>query len=127
MPLDSWSGIVSNYLKPENFKASKGNFVVEDIKARQSKNDKGETVIKLEIYTTVGGVEYVFIPNYTNSKFLKSKVKTPQDLLGKKLFFEKIKVRNPQTNATVDSLSIVSIDKLPTENEEEEEVSEELI
>lgn len=108
--LDSWKGIVSNYLKAENLKEEEGSFVAEDVQVRERQNDEGEMRAQIEISTTVDEIEYVFALNYTNAKFVKSQVSAPKQLVGKRLFYEKIQVRNPKTNKTVDGISIVKIE-----------------
>lgn len=108
--IDSWDGIVKNYLKAENLKDKTGSFVCEDVKVVQTTNDNGDTRFKLEIDTTVNDESFVFLPNYTNTKIIQKLIATPRELVGKRLHFEKVKVRNPQTNTMVDSISITRIE-----------------
>lgn len=107
---DSWDGIVKNYLKSDNLENKEGSFVCEDIKVIPVKDDDGNSKAKLEIYTTVNDTDYIFSPNWTNTKFIKSQIKAPKNLLGKRLYYEKIKVRNPTTNTMVDGISIIKIE-----------------
>lgn len=119
--IDSWDNIVKNYLKAENLKSSKGFFVAENIEVIPSVSEDGKEQNKIEIETFIGKESYVFVPNYTNTKLIKSQIKAPKDVIGKKLYYEKIKVRNPNTNTMVDSISIVSVGIPPVEQTEEVE------
>lgn len=63
----------------------------------------------------VADVEYKqrkwkFDLNKTNQNFLKTKIKSPRELVGLKLTCEKIKTRNPTTNSMVDSLIITDVE-----------------
>lgn len=108
--LDSWKGIVSNYLKAENLKEREGSFVAEDVRLVERTNDDGDTRAQIEIDTVVNDIEYVFALNFTNAKFVKTKVSSPKELIGKRIHYEKIKVRNPKTEQNVDGISIVDIE-----------------
>lgn len=107
--LDSWKGVVDNYLKAENLEGTNGFFIVEDVKIVSRTNDSGETRPTLQITTTVNEKEYLFQLNYTNAKIVKDKVDSPKKLLGRRMYWEKIKVRNPSTNKTQDGISITDI------------------
>ena len=102
--LDNWDGIVKNYLKAENLTEKTGEFVVEDIRVIVIEDKK-----RLEIETTIDDVKYIYAPNWTATKFIKEKVTTPKEILGKVLVYEKIKVRNPSTQQMVDGISLIDV------------------
>lgn len=107
--LDSWNGIVANYLKAENLKQKSGSFVADNVRVVK-RMDGAEERSQLEVDTNIDGVEYVFALNYTNSKFVKAKLSAPKELIGKKIMYEKAKVQNPQTKQMVDGITIVDIE-----------------
>lgn len=108
--LDSWEGIVDNYLKAEDLTEDKGAFVVDDVMLINKTTDSGETTNQIRLKTTIDEKEYLFALNYTNSKIVKGFVKSPKELLGKRVYWEKIKVRNPTTNKTQDGISVVKVE-----------------
>lgn len=108
--IDSFDGIVKNYLKAENLKDSKGSFVVEDVEIVEKVNDDGEVRNVIECKINIDDTDYVFALNFTNASFVKTKVKAPKDLIGKKLSYEKIKVQNPTTKKTVDGISLINVE-----------------
>lgn len=108
--LDSWKGIVSNYLKAENLPDKEGSFVAEDVRVVPRTQEDGSVRSQIEIDTTIGEVEYVFGLNYTNAKFVKTLCAAPKELLGKRIEYIKVKTRNPKTNQMVDSISITGIE-----------------
>lgn len=107
--LESWDGIVENYLKADNLKGTKGSFLVKEMRVISRIQNDGSTRQQIEVVTTLEGERYIFALNYTNSKFVKTKCKKPSDLQGQTLKWEKIRVKNPQTNQTVDGISIVDV------------------
>lgn len=107
---DSWEGIVTNYLKAENLEGKSGSFVCEDIKVKVITDEDGNKQPKLEIETLIDDVKYIYVPNWTNVKFIKKQISAPKDLIGKKLSYEKARVRNPQSNEMVDSIVIVKVE-----------------
>lgn len=100
---ESWDNVVKTFLKAEHLKEPKGKFVVHDLEIVDNDGIK-----KLHLSVTVEDKDYTFIPNWTNTTFLKKNSKSPKDLIGKVLTYEKIKQRNPITNQMVDSILITS-------------------
>ena len=57
------------------------------------------------------GKEFEFDLNKTNAKNLKELgIKTPKEVIGKKIYFKKALVRNPKTNQEVEGLRICRIE-----------------
>ena len=101
--IDSWEGIAETYLKASDLKDLKGSFVVlEDVEITDDD--------KVQFSTMIDDVSYKVVLNATNTKFIKKKLKSPKDLIGKRLSYEKIRVRNPQTQQMVDGISIVDVE-----------------
>lgn len=107
--LNSFDGIVNNYLKADNLKGKKGSFVCEDLSVNDRMQNDGSVKKQIEMILHINGEKYIFAVNYTNSKILKSLVKKPSDLKGKTIYWEKIKVKNPRTNMSVDGISITDV------------------
>lgn len=103
--LDNWDGVLSNYLKASDLEGTQGSFVVHEI---FSEDVEGKT--KLHIKTNINGLEYDYIPNYTALTFLKKNVSSPKELIGKVLSWEKVRVRNPQTNAYQDGIGLTKVE-----------------
>ena len=107
--MNSWDGIVDNYLKAENLEGQSGTLFVEDIRLTARQQDDGSIRNQIEVITNVAGQRYVFALNFTNSKVVKSKCKSPSELVGKTIHWEKVRVQNPQTKKVVDGISVKDV------------------
>lgn len=108
--LDSWDGIVDNYLKADNLKGKKGAFICNEVTLSSQLEEDGTSRRPLVIIETViDGVKYKFTLNWTNLQFVKSKLSSPSELRGKSILWEKIRVKNPKTNLMQDGIGLVDI------------------
>lgn len=104
---DSWDDYLDTFFKAEHVKNLKNQTFVISLKS--DINDRDENIL---IYTVQHeGKKFLWQPNKTNmTEFVKLGVKSPKDLVNKNLYFEKIKVQNPQTHERVDSLVITKVE-----------------
>ena len=102
-----WDSYISNFLKASDIESEDQAFVV--ISAEEVDN-RGERVIRLQVENKE--IKYSFDLNKTNAVFLKTegKLKHPKDVVGKKLYFKKIMVRNPQLNKEVEGIRIHKVE-----------------
>jgi len=103
---ETWDDFQGRYFKAISVNSWPAEAVVASVDAKT--DDKG--VNKLVLGMKYGKRNYLFEPNQTNTKILMASVPSgPKALVGKKLVFEKIQARNPQTQQFVDSLAIKSV------------------
>ena len=105
--LDSWDNFVSgNFLKAADVNSSEDAYVCIDIQVAQ-REDKENLRLTLERNEK----ESEFDLNKTNAKKLKELgINSPKEVIGKKIYFKKVLVRNPKTNLEVESLRISKIE-----------------
>jgi len=105
---DSWEKFCgANFLKVDNVKDENDAFVVLEIGEYQGELDNSP---KPRLTLGHGDDSYTFDMNVTNANFCKNAgIKTPKNLLGKKMFFKKVLVRSPSKNKEVESLRISKI------------------
>lgn len=102
--IDSWDGLLTNYLKAENLKEQEETFACVKVVVK-------EKDMELALTRTEGEEEFVFSLNVTNKVFLKnSGITKPSDVIGKKVTVKKVLAMNPQTKKEVDSLRISKIE-----------------
>ena len=111
--LDSWDDFIAgNFLKAINVDSDKDDFVVTEVSQYTDTKDNSR---RPRLTLERNEIEYNFDLNKTNSVILKEKgVTNPKALLGAKLYFKKVLVRNPTTKAEVEGLRIAKVE-LPTE------------
>ena len=102
--LDSWEGFLgSNFLNADDVKTESDIFVVINVEL----DDENKVMATMER----NEISYKYSLNVTNSNFLKDAgVKSPKDLIGKKITFSKVRVMSPKTKKEVDSLRIKSVE-----------------
>lgn len=102
-----WDSYISNFLKATDVESENQPFIV--ISMEEIEN-RGEKAIRLHLEEK--GIKYAFDLNKTNAVFLKTKaeIKHPRDVIGKKLYFKKVMVRNPQLNQEVEGIRICKVD-----------------
>jgi len=100
---DSWDEYVSgDFLKSINVTNEQEEFVCVNIEETET-DDRKVLRMKLER----NGNSWDFDLNKTNAAFLKENgIETPSQVVGKKISFKKVLVRNPQTNKEVEGLRI---------------------
>ncbi len=104
--IDSWDGFTgTNWLKADLVKSELDAFVV--VNAELEDKESPQPLLSLQH----NKVDFKFTLNISNSKKCKELgIKQPADLIGKKLYFKKVLVRDPSTNKEVDGLRIHKID-----------------
>ena len=104
--LNSWQQYAGEYLKTDIVSEFPLVVVPKEILGWMDSNDKPRLAIVIEYMKKDWKIEL----NKTNQMFIRNnKIKSPKDLVGKKLTFDKVKVRNPQLNTMVDSLLLTKI------------------
>lgn len=103
--LDSWDSFISgNFLKANNVIDENESFNITEISEGTDPEGK-DMRVRLSLERL--GNTYDFDLNKTNAVKLKELgADTPKSLIGKKIYFRKVLVRNPRTNQEVESLRI---------------------
>ena len=102
-----WDDFAGEYLKTDLIQEFPVKLVVKNIETEYSKDDKPMLLMETEYR----GRSWKLNLNKTNQMFLRNNgIKSPNDIVGKTLTFEKTKVRNPATNSMVDSFLINKIE-----------------
>lgn len=105
--LDSWTDFEGNWLKPEMVEQVPTDVVVIKVRAERVREETNQVVLTIDHNSK----KYDFGLNKTNQKFLKDAgIKSPNELMAKKLTLNKTKVYNPSTKTRVDSLFIEKIE-----------------
>ncbi len=100
--VDSWDGILVNYLKADNLKEQEERFACVGVTV-----DAKEMELELEQKEE----HYIFSLNVTNKLFLKNeKIKAPKEVIGKILTLKKVLATNPTTKKEVESLRISKVE-----------------
>ncbi len=103
--LDSWDGFLgSNFLGVDDIKSDTDAVVVIQVEM-DTENHRPMLVMQLN------GITYKKSLNVTDSKFLnEAKIKSPNDLIGRKLFFRKSMAYSPSAKKDVATLRILKIE-----------------
>lgn len=103
--LDSWDGFLgSNFLCADDVENEDQIFVCINVEL-DTENDRPILVLESQ------GIKAKFSLNVTNANFVKnSGITSPKKVIGKKITFKKVLVRNPQTKKEVEGLRIKSIE-----------------
>ena len=105
--LDQWTDFAGKFLKAEHISSFPITLVCNKVESYFDKDDNARLVFEFGYNSK----KWKWECNKTNMKLIKDAgIKCPKDLYLKKFTFEKIKVRNPSTNAMVDSLSVVKVE-----------------
>jgi len=106
LDISGWDDFSGEYLKTDLIKEWPVTLVPVKIEGTSE-----DGVVKLTMITEYNKRTWKLNLNKTNQNFIRGQgIPSPKALVGKKVTFEKIKVRNPQTNAQVDSFSICKIE-----------------
>ncbi len=101
-----WDNYISNFLKAVDVTGTDQPFVVVSTEEVDNREEKA-----IRLHLESNQIKYIFDLNKTNSVFLKENgIGHPRDVTGKKLYFEKVKVMNPQTKKEVDGLRICKLE-----------------
>jgi len=105
--LNSWDGFLgSNFLSAEDVKDENQEFFCIGVEL-DTENEKVILVLESDL------VKSKFSLNVTNANFIKDEgVKNPNEIIGKKLTFKKVLVRNPRTKKEVEGLRIKSVEQI---------------
>jgi len=107
--VDSWNDYVGDYLKPELVKEFPLNVAVKDLVSSFNAG-KAQLAVKVEYL----GRDWLINLNKTNQDLIrknkKPAIKTPRELIGKKLTFDKTKVWNPALKQHVDGFIVDSLE-----------------
>jgi hypothetical protein len=101
---DSWDGLLSNFLKAENLKSDKEEFVCIGLTV-----DGKDMDLELERKDR----KYIFSLNVTNKLFLKNNgIEFPKQVIGRVIVVKKVLATNPTSKKEVESLRICEIKKV---------------
>ncbi len=102
--LDSWDGFLgSNFLNAEDVDGENQPFVCISTEL-DTENDRPILILEHN------GIKSKFSLNVTNSNFIKNVgIKSPKDVVGKKIYFRKVMVTSPKTKKEVESLRISKV------------------
>jgi hypothetical protein len=102
--LDTWDDFAGDYIKAEFVKEFPCYFVVTGVNG-EVEDGRNKLIAEVEYNKR----KWKFDLNKTNQGFIRAKKMMPKDIIGKFLFCDKTKVRNPSTGGMVDSLIVVDI------------------
>jgi hypothetical protein len=111
MGMDGWDDYLggSSFLKAINVNSENDSFQISKIE--EVSDMKDEDIKRPRLTLDKDGKSYIFDLNVTNAKKMKELgVVNPNALVGKKIYFKKALVRNPQTNQEVDGLRIYKVE-----------------
>ena len=109
--LNSWDNFTGGtFLKAENVKSESDIFVVLDVQEVEDTRD-GKDVKRVRLVLEKGEDDFLLDLNKTNAQFLKEKgIKSPKELLGKKINFRKALVRDPSKNKEVEGIRVCKVE-----------------
>ena len=102
--IDSWDGLLINYLKAENLKEQEETFACVNVEVNEKDMD-------LVLTRSDGEEKFVFSLNTTNKVFVKKQgITSPKEAIGKKITLKKVLAMNPSLKKEVDSLRISKVE-----------------
>lgn len=106
--LKTWEEFIgSPFLKTDDVRDDEHPFVVVGVEKVTNQQNVGVVRLTFESMQK----KYVFDLNKTNSVKVRDEgIKTPMDAMGKKFFFKKVLVNNPQTKKEVESLRVTRVE-----------------
>lgn len=103
--LDSWIDFSGDWLKAEQIQSFPVRLPCYNVTA-----DFEEGKSKLILHVEYNGRKKKFDLNKMNQNFLKTRLESPKEIIGKMLVINKTQQRNPTTHVLVDSLLIVDLE-----------------
>lgn len=109
--LDNWEGFISGtFLKAVNVSNEQEAFVCTKTEEFLDTREEPPTR-RLKLSLESNGTKYDFDLNKTNAVFLKNNgIQAPKDIVGKKIYFNKVMAMNPQLKKEVESLRIAKVE-----------------
>lgn len=104
--LDNWNEFAGSFLKTDLVTEWPFKCVCKDIGSKFEDDGKA----RFWIITEYKDKTFKLGLNATNIKVVQQSKFMPKELIGKIFYFDKIKVRNPATNAMVDSFFLTKIE-----------------
>lgn len=102
-----WDSYINNFLKADDVTSEEDGYVCTKVESVSFK--ESETSLRLNLERSPD--KFLFDLNKTNAVFVKeSGIKHPTEIVGKKIYFKKVKVMNPQTKTEVDGLRIYKLE-----------------
>ena len=101
-----WNDFAGDFIKADNVKEFPVKFVVLGVEKIPGMDDRDKLVAEIEY----GDRTWKFDLNKTNRDVLQEKFNSPSEIIGKVLKCNRIKVRNPSTQAMVWSLVIEDVE-----------------
>ena len=104
---ESWDGFIETFFKAEHVKAWPCKVLVTFVHSSLSRDNKPQLICDIQY----NGQKFKWDCNKTNMKRLRNfGVRTPKELQDHTITFDKIRVQNPSTGKTVDSLEVVKVE-----------------
>lgn len=104
--LDSWDDFSGEFLKTDLIKEWPVTIVPVTVTSEVDDNKKA----RLFITFLYNERDWKMELNKTNQAVIRGEGISPKEIIGKKLTYEKTKVRNPKTNMQVDSFLLVKVE-----------------
>lgn len=108
---DSWEDFESKYLSASDVRSKKDTYAIVGMESRDFKDRK-----QLFLILEKNEIKKLFGLNQTNYQVVKEQCpKSPKQLIGLVVSFDKVKTTNPRTNQEVDGLRIKFVTHEPSE------------
>ena len=105
--MDNWDDFLGKFLKVDMVKQWPALFIPISVKGNIDDEDNATIVYTGEF----SGKKKLFQPNKTNIDIMRNAlIKSPKDLIGKKVYFKQVMNFNPQLKKKVPSLEIDRIE-----------------
>jgi hypothetical protein len=101
-----WDNYCKNFLKAADVTSEDQVFVVISLEEVQSMENERQIRLHLESNQK----KYIFDLNKTNTVFLKGKLASPRDAVGKKICFKKVETTNPRTKLPTEGLRFLNVE-----------------
>lgn len=101
-----WNDFAGDFIKADNIKEYPAKLPVIALNKETGTDGKNRLIAEVEYANRT----WKFDLNKTNRDFLSERFNSPSEVIGKVLICDKIKVKNPRTNATVNSLLIEDVE-----------------
>lgn len=104
---DNWDAFGGTFLKAQDVKGTDEAYIVVNVSTIQNASGKDKVRLSLER----NGLKKDLDLNLSNIGRIKALgVNSPKELMGKKLYFEKVMARSPQTGLDVSSLRVFKLE-----------------
>ncbi len=104
---ESWDDFIETFIKPKHFKKFPDKVFVAFVHADLNRDGEPQLICDVQY----NGQKYKWDVNKTNMRKLRDLgIPNPKALQNKQVVFNKIRVQNPRTNQSVDSLEVIGVE-----------------